>query len=97
MHADRDALRIKAPLVYHFLSHQIIDISSLLDNVARSKVFDNGSNQPNRAMSENEATISRLKWYQAWLRENMHRKWTKGTVRPATVWRAGLEVMNASC
>jgi oligoribonuclease (3'-5' exoribonuclease) len=52
VHVDQDVLRTQALLVYQFLSHQIIDISSLdsvqwglpdLENAVRSRTFDNGN------------------------------------------------------
>jgi oligoribonuclease (3'-5' exoribonuclease) len=77
-HVDRDVLRTQAPLVYSFLYHQIIDVTSLdiiqwglptLERDARLE-RDRGSFDGNhRAMSDVEAAIKKIKWYQAWLRE----------------------------
>lgn len=75
-HCDRDVLRTQAPNIYQYLSHQIIDISSLdiiqwglpeLGHAARCSGYFHGNH---RAMSDNEAAIAKLKWYQEWLRNN---------------------------
>lgn len=77
VHVDREVLRTQAPQVYSFLSHQIIDISTLdiiqwglppLESAARAYSGPVGNH---RAMSDNEAAIAKLKWYQRWLREQI--------------------------
>ena len=76
-HVDREVLRTQAPNVYNFLSHKIIDISSLdiiqwglpaLEYAAHSAPRFQGNH---RAMADVEASIVKLKWYQSWLRNNM--------------------------
>jgi len=67
VHVDREVLRTQAPSVYDFLSHRVIDVSTLdilqwglppLENAARSYA---GSFGNHRAMSDNEAAIAKLK------------------------------------
>jgi oligoribonuclease len=79
VHVDRGVLRTQAPEVYRFVSHQIIDISTLdilqwglppLEGAAArfSYVAPQGNH---RAMSDNEAAIAKLKWYLRWLKDRM--------------------------
>jgi len=74
VHKDLEVLRSEAPAVHQFLSHQVIDISSLdiiqwgLPALERAARFYTRSHGNHRAMSDNEAAIDKLKWYQQWLR-----------------------------
>jgi oligoribonuclease (3'-5' exoribonuclease) len=82
-HTDRDVLRTQAPLVYSYLSHQIIDITSLdiiqwglpaLEHDARLESDRGSFDGKHRAMQDTEAAIRKLKWYQTWLREKTNPK-----------------------
>jgi oligoribonuclease len=77
VHVDREVLRTQAPEVYRFVSHQIIDVSTLdilqwglppLEGAARSY---NGRQGNHRAMPDSEAAIAKLKWYLRWLKDRL--------------------------
>lgn len=74
---DREVLRSQAPKVYKFLSHQIIDVTSLdivqwglpaLESAAGCKGFASGNH---RAMTDIEASLAKMKWYHKWLRDKI--------------------------
>lgn len=78
VHVDREVLRTQAPKVYDFVSHQIIDVSTLaviqwglpaLEGAARHPSGD--LRGTHRAMSDNEAAIAKLKWYLHWFRNHL--------------------------
>ena len=77
VHVDREVLRTQAPEVYDFLSHQVIDISSLdiiqwgLPPLQRAARSYRGSHGNHRAMGDNKAAIAKLKWYLSWLRDRL--------------------------
>lgn len=77
VYVDREVLRTQAPSVYNFLSHRVIDITTLgiiqwglspLESVAKSHAGHRGTH---RAMADNEAAIAKLRWYLGWLRDRL--------------------------
>ena len=77
VHVDREVLRTQAPSVYDFLSHQVIDVTTLdiiqwgLPALENAAAQNRGHYGNHRAMNDNEAAISKLKWYLSWLRDRL--------------------------